>query len=58
MDYNELLSALATGAVVICGTPAKRVQYNLLGTIEVFDMETDTAEPLRILHLGMCRTLN
>ncbi len=55
MDYTELLTALATGAVVICGTPAKRVQYNLLGNIEVFDMESDTAEPLRICHLGMLR---
>ena len=57
MDYNELLTALATGAVVICGTPAKRVQYNLLGSIEVFDMESDTAEPLRICHLSLCKPL-
>lgn len=55
MDYNELLTALAMGTVVICGTSAKRVQYNLLGSIEVFDMESDTAEPLRICHLGMLR---
>ena len=57
MNYSELLTALAAGAVIICGTATKRVQYNLLGGIEVFDMETDTAEPLRICHLRLCKSL-
>lgn len=55
MTYTELLDALAAKIVVICGDTAHRVQYNLFGSIEVFDMMTDTAEPLRILHLNNCR---
>ena len=58
MNYCELLTALAAGAVIICGTATKRVQYNLFGGIEVFDMETDTAEPLRICHLSLCKPVN
>lgn len=54
MTYTELLNALAAKLVVVCGDAAHRVQHNLFGDIEVFDMHTDTAEPLRICHLAEC----
>lgn len=57
MDYKELLDALAANVAVVCGDMAHRVQRNLFGGIEVFDMTTDTAEPLRICHLKECKTI-
>lgn len=57
MTYESLLAALAASMTVVCGDMAHRVQRNLFGDIEVFDMNTDTAEPLRFCHLAGCSTL-